>query len=337
MDSSPNYQICFDIQYIKVMQSSLEAFFDFTPDQILTELVDVIFKWRSKASPDEIAKIEGQCTLDDGGIDGLKYGFLLGGEIGITVPREFTQEDFDATCMQYLRPLLKDKYQLYRWPLVFITALYFRDHNPNYEDPSSYDDVVCWLYKLHIRPDLLKLYIALNGKKERGSERITIKIGNNSPINLSNQTRWFELLFKNIFDKYLSIESVKEAKAELDFVYGKKIGNKGNITQLKYIYGIYKLMEGSAVQPKTQKTASMKICKFIVKYLAFIGEIKFDESINKETQTEDLQRQEYEKARQIRSIINNIKDSTLENILDRRKYKLPKDTNFLESWLFKYW
>lgn len=335
MDSLPNYQICFDIQYIKFLQSSLETFFGFTPDQIYVELMDAICKWRSKASPDEIAKIKGECTLDDGGIDAIKWGMLLDGKIAITVPGEFTIENFDVTCMQYLHPhLLEEDYQLYRWILIFITTLYFRDRNSNNDDPCFFDDEVCWLYKLSVRPDLLKLYIALNEKRERGSKRITIKIGNNSPVKLSNQAEWFEILLKKIFDEYLKVESVKEAKVELDSVYGKKIGNKGNSTQLKYIYGIYKLMEDSAIQPKTQKTASIKVCMFIVKYLAFIGEVKFNESISKETQTEDLQRQEYEKARQIRSIINHIKDSTLQDILDRRKYKMPEDINFLDSWLF---
>lgn len=81
-------------------------------------------------------------------------------------------------------------------------------------------------YARFIRPDMLKLYIALNTDTKSKGEQVRISLHNNPPIHLDNFEQWFETVLSRYLDRYLGVTSVGEAQQELDEIYGKKKGKR---------------------------------------------------------------------------------------------------------------
>ena len=179
---------------------------------------------------------------------------------------------------------------------------------------------------------MLKLYIALNDPK-RYTEELSIKIAGNKPIKIENYECWFENMLKSYLDDYLGISNTKEAERELNMVYGKKVGNKGNPQSSLYIYGIYQLLINTKIQSDSRNGASPDCCKFILGYLMIVGLI--DVPNFKTFTTKEIDKWVQQNQRIIRSKINRyIKENiTLNDILNSREYKLsPNNTNKKNFW-----
>lgn len=104
------------------------------------------------------------------------------------------------------------------------------------------DNMLYQQYIHEVRPDMLKLYIALNQPKQKnGKDFITdIKIaaGGNSPILINNKNSWLENRLNDYLHQYLGVNSLEEAQDELHFIYGDKKWAVRRLTPSNhYIYG----------------------------------------------------------------------------------------------------
>ena len=134
-------------------------------------------------------------------------------------------------------------------------------------------------YALGVRPEMLKLYIALNSATDADS--IKIRFGDNKPVEVDTMVPWLREEMKEYLSKYLGVESIKEAKHELLINYTTKVGAPNNWQLNQYIWGIYNLLESSGtIKSKTNRSVSRKQAKFIEDYLMAIHFININSNID---------------------------------------------------------
>lgn len=220
-------KVTFDIPTIKQLYPELNRCFGFTYDDISNELTQVYANKVLHLTPEE-KELAKQCkSEDDWGVDGVKFALATNENIAVTVPDNFSPE----TIMEsYVAELHNEETTSYA--LIFMAALLYRDRVT--EVPTSegeYDDMQYQQYIHEVRPDMLKLYIALNQPKQKKRKDfitdIKIAAGGNSPILINNKDNWLENRLNEYLHQYLGMNSLEEAQRELDIIYGnKKVGNK---------------------------------------------------------------------------------------------------------------
>ncbi len=135
-----------------------------------------------------------------------------------------------------------------------------------------------------VRPDMLKLYIGLhhndsvNGKVKKCHKQCRISFGDLSPIKIDEQTPWFQVALDRYLEKYLGVKSVKEAKQELNVVYGKTVGAKPNVTAIRYMWGTYHLLQDIPnCKSKTEKSVTKRQGRIIADLLNRFNLIEYKE------------------------------------------------------------
>lgn len=124
-------------------------------------------------------------------------------------------------------------------------------------------------YALGVRPELLKLYIAL--EENKNIEPITIRLGSSKSIVVDKYVPWLREELERYLNKYLGVADLTEAKREYLMNYASKDGAPNNWKLNRYIWGIYNLLEETGtIKAKTEKTASRKQAKFIEDFLIAI-------------------------------------------------------------------
>lgn len=153
--------------------------------------------------------------------------------------------------------------------LIFMAALIYRDKIT--EVPISvgeYEDMQYQKYIHEIRPDILKLYIALNKPKQKNRKNfitnIKIAAGSNSPILINNKDSWLENRLTKYLHQYLGVNNLEEAQKKLDFIYGnKKVGNKMiDPIQSVYMWGTYQLLQNTHLKSAKPQLATRSQAHF---------------------------------------------------------------------------
>lgn len=338
-DSQDNFLV-YTTHEIRMMEPFLK-FFGLDYHIVCSELTDVMLKRMEKGFIDEDENILEDCKNANGTYDSAKFGLMTEDVIYIQLPESFDKSKFSYFYEGNLRKYLKEnEYKTYYRFLLLLTVAYYRNSKIEIEieRPEDYDIQINWEYTHIVRPNMLKLYIALNEpiQKENTKEhQITIRVDDNSPVHLDDSNFWLTTHLNNYLDKFLGVKSVQEAQRELDCVYNKKIGSKGNPQLVRYAFGLFQLFKGTKLQPNENRTVTAAMSLFIVRYLEFIGMIKFGKSNNPEKIEKDLNDNEKERARQIRSTINGLllKGYTIEDILDYRNYKPMPDNLNSDAWM----
>lgn len=200
--------------------------------------------------------------------------------------------------------------------LIFMAALLYRNRIKEVQiSEGEYDDMQYQQYIHEVRPDMLKLYIALNQPKQNNGKNlitdIKIAAGGNSPILINNKDCWFENRLNEYLHQYLGVSNLKEAQKELDIIYGnKKVGNKMiDPTQSLYIWGTYQLLQNTHLKSTKKRVPTRPQANLIESYLRAIELIKTDDV------TTD--------ANNIRSRLNSFlkKYDTVEALLDYKTFK----------------
>lgn len=111
------------------------------------------------------------------------------------------------------------------------------------EDPMMTNNDY-WDYVTMVRPEMLKLYIALHNGKNKYRKKCRIIIGNNS-IDIDKNRPWFQMALERYLDEYLGVNNVKEADRELRKIYGGKYGPKQHKEVVRLIWGTYHLLQMS--------------------------------------------------------------------------------------------
>ena len=272
-------KVTFDIPTIKKLYPELNRCFGFTYDDISNELTQVYTKKVFHLTPEE-KELANQCkSNDDWGVDAVKFALATTENIVVTVPDSFNPK----TIMEsYVTKLYNEDFA--SCALIFMAALLYRDRIT--EVPISegeYDDMLYQQYIHEVRPDMLKLYIALNQpKQKKGKDFITdIKItaGGNSPIAINNKDSWFENKLNEYLHQYLGVNSLEEAQDELHFIYGdKKVGSKKiNPIQSLYIWGTYQLLQDTHLKSVKEKVPTRPQANLIESYLRAIELIEADD------------------------------------------------------------
>ena len=272
-------KVTFDIPTIQKLYPELNRCFGFTYDDISNELTQVYTKKVFHLTPEE-KELANQCkSNDDWGVDAVKFALATTENIVVTVPDSFNPK----TIMEsYVTKLYNEDFA--SCALIFMAALLYRDRIT--EVPISegeYDDMLYQQYIHEVRPDMLKLYIALNQPKQKnGKDFITdIKItaGGNSPILINNKDSWFENKLNEYLHQYLGVNSLEEAQEELHFIYGdKKVGSKKiNPIQSLYIWGTYQLLQDTHLKSVKEKVPTRPQANLIESYLRAIELIEADD------------------------------------------------------------
>ena len=134
-------------------------------------------------------------------------------------------------------------------------------------------------YALGVRPEMLKLYIALNSATDADS--IKIRFGDNKPVEVDTMVPWLREEMKEYLSKYLGVESIKEAKHELLMNYTNRIGAPNNWQTNQYIWGVYNLLDRTGfIKSLGEGKVSRKQAKFIEDYLMAIHLIDINSNID---------------------------------------------------------
>ena len=134
-------------------------------------------------------------------------------------------------------------------------------------------------YAVGVRPEMLKLYIALNSTTD--ADPIKIRIGDHKPVEVDTMVPWLREELKEYLHKYLGVKSIKEAKHELLMNYTNRVGAPNNWQLNQYIWGIYNLLESTGtIKSKRNRSVSRKQAKFIEDYLMAIHLININSNVD---------------------------------------------------------
>ena len=305
-------EVTFDIPTLKKLYPELNRCFGFTYDDISNELTQVYTKKVFHLTPEE-KELANQCKSDDDwGVDAVKFALATNENIAVAVPDSFNP----ATIMESCAAKLHNE-ESASCALLFMAALLYRGKITEAPISEGENDNMLYQQYIHeVRPDMLKLYIALNQPKQKnGKDFITdlkITAGGNSPITINNKDSWLENRLNDYLHQYLGVSNLEEAQKELDFIYGnKKVGNKMiDPIQSLYIWGTYQLLQNTHLKSTKEKVPTRPQANLIESYLRAI------ELIDTDDVTTD--------ANNIRSRLNSFlkKYDTVETLLDYKTFKL---------------
>ena len=304
---------------LRVILPQLKDFFGFRLCEINGELLNVHERQiREELYNNELAS---QYSYTSRGHTYLKvadYILATDDTISIQVTKGFKKRADDI--VKLCKETVKDDYNEVASILIFMAAILNRDLNGLVAECET--DEYDWNknnYNKYIRPDLLRLYIARNGRKGRFHPYCTIQLGYTSnAIQIQSDFPWFEKMLDRYLHRFLGVSSIEEAETELRTVYGKKVGNPLNERVATYIWGTFHLMQTlTSLVSKDSKKCSRPQSRFIAEYLNIIGLIDIYETDSEA----------------VRSRLNNYlkKYDTLDELLDKQEYKTsPNNTSSME-------
>ena len=219
-------------------------------------------------------KIPETYLLEDDRYDIFAYTMDYAESIRIPLSETFDLEEFQIFCQSY---------NIEGDTLLFDTLVFMHLFNDTSNKKYSTDlDLVeqeSSEYDLYVRPELLKLYMAL--KENKKVEPITIRLGSSKSIKVDQKTPWLREALGRYLYKYLGVADLTEAKREYLMNYTHKDGAPNNWKLNRNIWGIYNLLEETgSIKAKTKRTVSRKQAKFIEDYLMVIHLINVDSKVD---------------------------------------------------------
>lgn len=265
----------FNIPELKASLPILQECYGFGLDEIFSELTHIIVvQHNEKRFDNELAK---QFTNEEGNINAVSYAINTNDDFGIR-----TTEDFDVQikqifdlCSQQIEE--SDLLEQVIFVLVFMAAIFNRDINGLHLDREVEDMRLDYLRSTYVvRPDLLRLFIALNKPKHKFETPVKICFKTDSPHLIQNKDDWFSDMLNDYIKQKLGDITIKEAEEELDFFYSDERGRKSDNPYLNYIInGTYNFI--NHFMPSDKVTVEQ--CKFLLDYLKAIGQVKEGDSL----------------------------------------------------------
>lgn len=261
-------------------------------------------------SPTELikAKIPEIYLSEDEHYDIFAYSMDYAESIRIPISETFELEEFQTFCQSYN---IKGDTLLFD-TLAFI--LLFNDtSNKKYYTGLDEAEQEFLQYAVGVRPEMLKLYIALHESTDADS--IKIRFGNGKPVEVDSMIPWLRDEIKEYLHRFLGVESVREAKQELLMNYTNKAGAPQNWKINQYAWGIYNMLEETGfIRSQTAGNVSRKQAKFIEDFLMAIHLIDAESTID---------------ANNIRSRLTNLVRNydSIEDITEDMRYKSSPNNN----------
>ena len=227
-------------------------------------------------TPNQLIKTEfpEEYRNKDGNIDIHRYSFDHSDVIQVPISSDYNTGDLEQFFKDYS---IEEDTIIY--DILFFLYIYSDNQRKGYSTPIDEAEYDYLQYAVEVRPEMLKLYIALNSTKDADS--IKIRFGNNKPVEVDTMIPWLRDELKEYLDKYLGVKSIKEAKHELLMNYTNRMGAPNNWQINQLVWGVYNLLEETGtIKAKTKRTVSRKQAKFIEEYLFAIGLINLDSKID---------------------------------------------------------
>lgn len=301
-----------DIPLLRTIFPLLESYYGFKIQEIQSELLMMYDKQSQEGQLDK--ELQEKHSYEKGEhkyIKVIDYVLDTEDKVTITTTNNF-KEKIEAVIALCKKNLGQDKknYKNIASTLVVMAAILNR--NENGLSPNEDIDEINWnidTYALQVRPDLLRLYIARHGGKNKYHKSCYIKFGDAAEsVEIQKMYPWFEKMLDRYLNKFLGVENVKEAEKELQQKYGQKVGAKLNETAARFIWGTYHLLQTvPGMKSLKENSVTNAQSRFIHEYL---GILELIDPIEIESAS-------------IRGRLNNLlkKYSTVEEVLDERSYK----------------
>ncbi|MBE6301152.1 MAG: hypothetical protein E7085_04755 [Parabacteroides distasonis] len=186
----------FYIPQLKASLPILEECYGFDLSEISSELSLIVgLHHREKRFNKELAN---QFTDKNGYLDSASYAINTNDSLGIRVTEDFDKQ-IDAIvdlCGQCIED--KDLLETVTFILVFMSAVFNRNENDLYLDEEAENIRQDFMRNTYVvRPDLLRLFIALNKPKHKYNTPMKICFKTDSPHMVQNKDAWFENLGKD--------------------------------------------------------------------------------------------------------------------------------------------
>lgn len=230
------------------------------------------------------------------------------------IPASFDIQAFNHLLDDYLS--LPGKDRKIRTAIENAVLIYFFEEKMITTDimnESEASDAELEQYQKFVRPDLLKLYLALHSpNKPKLEKKVQVSFYDNTVCTLDNQMDWIIYALDKYLQEYLGVDSTKDAQKELNALYGKKSGVQLQNPYLTlYMHGLYHLLEKSTLIKKKGQLPS-RVVKLISQILSQIGLLIEDEGLS------------FEKTKvRIRQSITRY--NTPNDILRYQNYQVPKN------------
>ena len=225
-------------------------------------------------SSEELHKIPENYLLEDGEPDFDAYTIDYAESLIIPISETCSTTDFNNFCQSN-----NIEYDTTLYEILFFLLLFNDTSNKKYYTDLDHVEQEYSEYDLYVRPELLKLYMAL--KENKKVEPITIRLGSSKSIKVDKETPWLREALGRYLYKYLGVADLTEAKREYLMNYTHKDGAPNNWKLNRNIWGIYNLLEETGtIKAKTKRTVSRKQAKFIEDYLMAIHLINVDSKVD---------------------------------------------------------
>ena len=298
-------QFAYPMEKFKELEPSLKKWFNIDKE------TNVIRKCLSTSfTPTQLMKmrIPEEYRVENGHIDIVRYSYEHSDELIMPISDKASADDFEQFCNNYNVEENTVLFDALLFLFIYSEALK-SGFDPAIEE-AQYDYMQ---YAIDVRPEMLKLYIALHEATD--ADTIKIRFGNGKPVEVDSAIPWLRDEIKEYLDRFLGVESIREAKQELLMNYTNKAGAPQNWQINQYAWGIYSMLEETGfIRSQTVGTISRKQAKFIEDFMMAIHLIDVESKID---------------ANNIRSRLTNlIKNySSIEEITEEMRYKSSPNNN----------
>lgn len=199
-----------------------------------------------------------------------------------TIPefKQYAESFFDSCATRQIE-------EKHAYALAFMAAIFTRTIHHLIDDTDIFDmEQSQYTYSTSIRPNLLKLYIAL---KQNKGETATIRFGEGKPVTVDDKGfPWFHQMMERYLDKFLAVDSVKEAQEELEILYPTLMGKRVKSDQLylNFIMASTYTYISRNIIPSMENKITIEQCKFLSE---FLNEFKFMPPKSKNDNLNNLQ------------------------------------------------
>ena len=225
-------------------------------------------------SSEELHKIPENYLLEDGEPDFDAYTIDYAESLIIPISETCSTTDFNNFCQSNNIEYGTTLYEILAFLLLFNDT-----SNKKYSTDLDHVEQEYSEYDLYVRPELLKLYMAL--KESKNYEPISIRFGCSKPIKVDNDIPWLREELERYLDKYLGVADIREAKREYLMNYAHKEGAPNNWKLNRNIWGTYNLLEETGfIRSQSAGKVSRKQAKFIEDFLLAIHLIDIEGNVD---------------------------------------------------------
>lgn len=197
---------------------------------------------------------------DDGTVNAIDYTLNNVENIVFAMLPTYNDDRFQQLLRSFY---ISDKIVI---DILSFVYLYYNIEQPYDTDPDFYE------YVTMVRPEMLKLYLALHGGKNKYHDDCRIAFGNLRSIHIDTERPWLQMAIDDYLNKYLGVKDVHEAELELLNVYGGKVGRKQNHDADRMLWGTYHMLQQTMnLKSKSKMSVTNKQSRFISQILIMLN------------------------------------------------------------------